>query len=64
MTPAEWKRRIEALEEAARVARPAPFSVTIINDPEEGLEEFRIPNLDQRVCYEIGPLTQPGGVDP
>ena len=43
---------------AAKIAAGQEFC-TIVNDPEEGLEAFRIPNLDVRQCIQIGPLTQP-----
>jgi hypothetical protein len=54
---AELEELRRAMTAAKVMAGEAPY--VIINDPEEGLEEFVIPNLDQRVCYEIGSLTQP-----
>jgi hypothetical protein len=50
---------IEALEKAIAKAQPEPPDVIIINDPEEGLEAFRIRNLDVTQCIEIGPTVQP-----
>jgi hypothetical protein len=41
MTPAEWKRRIEAIEEAMRRALSARLNLRFINDPEEGLDRYR-----------------------
>jgi hypothetical protein len=49
---------IEALEKAIAKAQPEPPDMIIINDPEEGLEAFRIPNLDMTQCIEIGPPVQ------
>ena len=53
---------IAALEKAildAKVARGENVML-IVNDPEEGLEAFRIPNLDQTKTVELGPAEFPG----
>jgi hypothetical protein len=53
------KAELEELRQAMAAAGPADLRVNIINDPELGLEAFKIPDLDVTRCYEIGPLTQP-----
>jgi hypothetical protein len=54
---------IAELEKAIAEAKAARglFTMTIVNDPELGLEDFVIKDLDQSKCYEIGPAAQPGG---
>jgi hypothetical protein len=54
VTPAEWKR-IDALEEAARRAMPAPV-VIIVNDPEDSalLTPHRRGNNDPSKTIQIG----------
>ena len=46
--------KIEKLEQAARLARPGAVVITIVNDPEEGLEAYKIDNLDVTRTIEIG----------
>jgi hypothetical protein len=41
MTPGEWERRIKAAEAAARTRRRA---MVFIDDPEENLAEYRLPD--------------------
>jgi hypothetical protein len=59
------KRRIEALERSltefeARASR-TPLKVLVVNDPEMGLEEYRLPQaFDPRATIEIG-RPDPGG---
>jgi hypothetical protein len=36
VTPAEWRRRVEAIEEAIRRAVPAQLNIRIVNDPKDG----------------------------
>jgi hypothetical protein len=56
------KAELEELRQAMAVAKvmTGELPCTIINDPEEGLEAFKIQDLDQSKCYEIGPLAFPG----
>jgi hypothetical protein len=54
------KVEVAALEKAIARTWPQPLALTIVNDPEDPalLERFRIHDLDQRVCVEIGPGEQ------
>jgi hypothetical protein len=56
MTPADWKRRIEAIEAAISRAIPMPLNIRIVNDPEEGLDEFRVGEIDPSKTIEIGDM--------
>jgi hypothetical protein len=58
MTPAEWKRRIEAIEEAMRRAVPARRNLRFVNDPEDfdndpELRAFRAMAVDETKTIEI-----------
>jgi hypothetical protein len=59
---AKMFEEIASLERAIADAKAARGQdvVTIINDPEDGLEAFRIPNLDQSKTLELGPAEFPG----
>jgi hypothetical protein len=62
MTKAEWERRVQALEEAARRAQPVG-EFLVLNDPEceETLAPYRR-NLNPLETYEIlpGPQAETG----
>jgi hypothetical protein len=55
INPADWKRRVEAIEAAARRAAPAP-TVLIVNDPESEtlFERYRLGLNDTSQTIEIG----------
>jgi hypothetical protein len=60
---AKMLAEIAGLEKAIADAKAARGeSVFIVaNDPEQGLEAYRIPNLDQTKTVELGPAEFPGG---
>jgi hypothetical protein len=55
MSPGEWERRIGAVE--ARLVRVRPIKLLIVNDPEEGLDEYRLDPALQTI--QIGTAQQP-----
>jgi hypothetical protein len=59
MTPSEWERRLKVAEAAAK---KRPRAMLIINDPEDNLAEYRLPDwvADALGTIEIG---RPGGPD-
>jgi hypothetical protein len=61
ISPGEWAKRVEQLEDAARRAMPAP-TVLIKNDPEDPalLELCRLGLNDTRQTIDIGPPRFPG----
>jgi hypothetical protein len=54
------KSEIAALEKTLALCGVAPLAIRVINDPEEGLDEYRGADVDETKTIEIG-TTHPDG---
>jgi hypothetical protein len=44
MTPSEWLRRVAAVEATPLRSKRIPLNILVVNDPDAGLEEYRLPD--------------------
>ena len=44
MTPSEWLRRVAAVEATLLRSKRIPLNILVVNDPDAGLEEYRLPD--------------------
>ena len=56
MTPSEWLRRVAAVEATLLRSKRIPLNVLVVNDPEAGLEDYRLPDdvVDKLGTIKIG----------
>ena len=56
MTPSEWLRRVAAVEATPLRSKRIPLNILVVNDPDAGLEEYRLPDdvVEKLRTIEIG----------